>query len=203
MTGRWISVDGVEGAGKTTLVSELKSRVPDALVVDEFVDDPVGRFLQEIVRQHPHVYSKSRVGQSLIFLGEFWQRYDLLIRPSIEAGLTVISDRGYLSKHVYQRVVMEAAIGDVAAETIVVGALGPMTLPDLTIVLSAPFDVIERRLLARDESCDDRRKAFIAKADRIFADHRVLVGETRRFDTSQMAPAAIAGAALTAKEVRE
>jgi len=42
----WISIDGVEAAGKTTLVNVLRERFEDVLVVDEFGDDPVGRFLR-------------------------------------------------------------------------------------------------------------------------------------------------------------
>ncbi len=183
-TGRWISIDGVEAAGKTTLVRGLSERLRNVVVVDEFCDDPVSRFLRETVKEHPHVYSKSLVGQSLVFLGEFWQRFDSAIRPALDAGATVISDRGYLSKYTYQFVVMEPAIGASAAQSLLAGVLEPMPRPAVSVVLSAPIDVLRTRLIERGESCDKLREAFIVTAMAVFAHPMLGAGKRLTFDTS-------------------
>lgn len=194
--GRWISVDGVEAAGKTTLVNELRTMLPAAVVVDEFADDPVGCFLREKVKTSPHVFWKSLVGQSLLFLGEFWQRYDLTIRPALQAGETVISDRGYLSKYVYQRVVMEAALRPEPAHALLVGAMSPMPPPQTSIVLDAPLDVIEARLISRGETCDDARLRFIESAQTLFRAPSIPVGRVLFFDTSRCSSLYIAESAI-------
>lgn len=193
--GCWISVDGVEAAGKTTLVDALRASVPDAVVVNEFTDEPVGRFLREIVKEHPHVFSESRVGQSLLFLGEFWQRYDLVIRPALEAGATVLSDRGYLSKYVYQHVVMEPAIG-LATQPLLSAVMEPMVAPAISVVLRAPSDVLKRRLLARGEACNDERLRFIVTADEMFAKAAIAAGKVLSFDTSRRSAGDIASSVL-------
>lgn len=182
--GRWISVDGVEGVGKTTLVAELAGLMDDVVVVDEFTDDPVGGFLRSIVERHPHVYSESLIGQSLVFLGEFWQRYDLKIKPAVEAGHTVVVDRGYVSKYVYQYVVMETALDERALVRLLDGIFGPMSAPDLTIVLSAKASDLRSRLIARGEECDDERMRFIARARGLMDDRVFIEGPALFFDTS-------------------
>ncbi len=177
------------------MVEALRARIPDAVVVNEFTDDPVGRFLREIVKEHPHVFSESRVGQSLVFLGEFWQRYDLVIRPALEAGATVLSDRGYLSKYVYQQVVMEPAIGP-ATLPLLSAVMEPMPGPDISVVLTAPTEVLQTRLLARGEACDAERIGFIVAADELFGKADLSAGMILSFDTNVRSPGDIAESVL-------
>src|SRR4051812_28211203 len=104
--GFWICVDGVEGAGKTTLVGALASRL-GATVGPEFSHTLTGRALREAVTTTPHVINLSRFGQSLAFIGDFHETYETYVRPGIDAGQIVISDRGWLSKYAYQAQVLE------------------------------------------------------------------------------------------------
>jgi dTMP kinase len=193
----WISIDGVEAAGKTTLVNVLRERFEDVLVVDEFGDDPVGRFLRETVKHHPHVYSESLVGQSLVFLGEFWQRFDSLIRPALTRGAVVLCDRGYLSKYVYQFVVMKPSIGEAAAHSLLAAVFQPMPEPTLTVVLSAPIELLRARAFDRGESWDDEWETFVKEASSVFASPPLAAGALLSFDTSQMDPGAIADVVLS------
>jgi dTMP kinase len=162
--GVWVSVDGVEGAGKTTLVHALRERIPAACEVSEFCSSPIGDFLKETVRVHPHIYSDSLVGQSLIFLGEYWERYDTLIDPQRRSGGVVLSDRGYWCKYAYQYVILERAIGGPAAETLLSSVFAPMPRPTLTVVLSASIEVIRERLIARGDAWSPTREEFVRAA---------------------------------------
>ncbi len=181
--GMWISIDGVEAAGKTTLADALARRMTDVARVAEFSQGPVGRFLADAVKASPHYISGSPGGQSLVFLGEFWERCDLEVVPQVAQGHTVIHDRGYLSKFAYQHAVMGPTLGE-AAWTVLLGVFAALPRPDLTVRLTAPIATIEQRLLTLDGSCDGDRLDFIRRADLIFRQPPIEIGDSLLFDTS-------------------
>src|SRR5436853_509064 len=106
--GLWISIDGTEGVGKSVLANHLKMTRQDATVVPEFSDSPTGKFLHWAVQTNPHFITSSPLEQSLLFLGDFFRLYDELVVPSLAAGRLIVSDRGFLSKIVYQHLVLSS-----------------------------------------------------------------------------------------------
>jgi dTMP kinase len=161
--GRWICVDGVEGVGKTTLARALAS-APGAHLAPEFSSASFGRALGEAVRATPHFIAVSEVGQSLVFLGDFYEVHASTVAPLVAAGATVVSDRGYLSKYAYQDVVLTGALGAAASRDLLDGVFRHLPPPDLTLHLVADWGVVRERLVARDGDCDDDRLAFMVKA---------------------------------------
>lgn len=162
--GRWICIDGVEGAGKTTLTKAL-APVLSAEVVAEFSDTPFGRALRDAVRVDPHYISASRTAQSLVFLGDFIELHEARVAPAVAVGAIVLHDRGYLSKYAYQHTVLVEDLGAVQAAALLDQLLALLPTPDLTLYLTAPIDVIERRLRDRDGRANAQRLAFIEAAD--------------------------------------
>jgi dTMP kinase len=184
--GCWVCVDGVEGAGKTTLTGVLGPQL-DAVAISEFSKASFGTALREAVRTAPHFISHSPVGQSLVFLGDFIELFESEIEPALAAGRTVITDRGYVSKYAYQRQVLERSLPAAEADALARRLLGYLPRPDLTILLTAPPAVLQRRLIERDGTCDDRRLEFIRRADasaETFA-RSLGPGRYRRIDTDR------------------
>jgi thymidylate kinase len=163
--GRWICVDGVEGAGKTTLTGALRGRLA-VETANEFSDAGFGTALRQAVKTAPHFISNSATGQSLVFLGDFYELYATKILPHLAAGASVVTDRGYLSKYAYQQVVMATELGADAAQSLVAAVMAFLPRPALTIYLRCEPEELTRRLLDRDGHCDEKRLAFIAEADR-------------------------------------
>jgi thymidylate kinase len=161
--GLWICIDGVEAAGKTSLATPLAPRL-NATLVSEFSDAPFGRALREAVRANPHYISGSPTAQSLVFIGDFIELFETRIQPERDIGTTVITDRGYLSKFAYQHVTLAGALGASRATDLLDVLLDLLPQPDLTIYLTAPLSVIQRRLIARDGSCGPERLDFITAA---------------------------------------
>lgn len=162
--GVWICVDGVEGAGKTTLTAGL-ARLVDADAVREFSDTPFGSALREAVRVSPHFISRSPAGQSLVFLGDFVELHAAAVAPRLAAGRTVLTDRGYLSKYAYQAAVMLDVLPADRVDAVLDTVLGLIPPPDLTLYLSCPPDTVRARLLARDGHCDEDRMDFVRRAN--------------------------------------
>ena len=195
--GVWVSIDGVEAAGKTTLADALRGRLPQAHDIREFSNGVIGRFLARAVETDPHYISTSPVGQSLLFLSEFWERVDGEVAPALDAGTVVIHDRGYLSKYAYQHAVMEQSLGE-GAQALLLGIFRHLRAPDVSVVLTAPEDVIKRRLIERDGACNAARLDFIRRADRVFRAPPLEIGRRVGADSSLLEVSEIAELACAA-----
>jgi dTMP kinase len=161
--GSWICVDGVEGAGKTTITTALAAILP-VETAPEFSRAPFGRALAEAVQSAPHYISSSPVGQSLVFLGDFLEVHAAVVAPRLRAGVSVVSDRGYLSKYAYQEVVLAGELGATPARQLLDALFAHLRPPTLTIYLTAPIDSLRKRLMQRDGHCDETRQQFMIAA---------------------------------------
>ncbi len=160
----WVCVDGTEGVGKTTVTLGLLDAVPSSTGINEFSDALFGDALRTAVRSNPHFISASPLGQSLVFLGDFMELYDSRIRPALDRGQIVITDRGWLSKYTYQSAVLQRAMNREQATALLDAVMAYIPKPDLTVLLTAPSPVIRARLVERDGHCSDERLAFIERA---------------------------------------
>ncbi len=145
--GCFITIEGGDGTGKSTLVAGLEARFREMGRKVHVTREPGGTDLAEEVRRlvltPPHGSSWSGLGQTLLVYGARRDHLEKLIIPALEAGDIVISDRFSDSTRVYQGLggVDRATID--ALDLIVVGS----TQPDLTLILDGPVS----ELLARRE----------------------------------------------------
>jgi dTMP kinase len=156
----WISVDGVDGVGKTTLAAALAAGL-GAELSSEFSDGFLGSALRDAVMRAPNYVTSSRTAQSLAFIGDFFEVYETQVRAALEAGRSVVSDRGWLSKYAYQLVTLVEEHGDRRARALLDASLGLMPRPHLTLYLTANEENIRQRLVRRDGVCDDDRMQFV------------------------------------------
>jgi thymidylate kinase len=161
--GFWLSIDGAEGVGKTTICRLLQSALPNAVLIGEFSSTDFGQLLSRKVTEQPHVFAESVLGQSCFFIGDFFMQHETAILPSLNKGKVVLSDRGYLSKFVYQLALMSDHYSHCEAEAGLLALFRLIRPPDMTIILTAGVEQIAKRLEQRDGSCDASRLKFIAK----------------------------------------
>lgn len=163
--GLWISVDGVDGVGKSTLANHLVSQFSASVLAPEFSDSPIGSYLRQAVQSNPHYISPSLIEQSLLFLAEFFRIYEVFVRPALREGLLVISDRGYASKYVYQFLILSSKHDPATTEEMLDSLFRLISPPDYTLLLTCDEDVLIKRLLKRDGHCDDNRIRFMRQAN--------------------------------------
>lgn len=205
--GAFITLEGGEGAGKSTQARLLADRMERAGLDVVVTREPGGSPKAEAIR---HVILSGRAealgpaGEAMLFAAARIDHLDVTIRPALARGAYVICDRFADSTRVYQ-----GALGAVpkslidALERIAVGA----TRPDLTLLLDIPPEIGMTRAAARRGA---------AQADRFeraeLDDHRRLreaflqlaANEPERFvviDATQTVPA-IADAIWAAVETR-
>jgi dTMP kinase len=101
--GRFIVIDGCEGAGKTTLINRLKNSLPKDSFI--FTHEPGGTPLADKVREIFLLEEFKDMPLETMF-GLVWaSRADHIknkILPALEKGINVISDRFDSSTYAYQ-----------------------------------------------------------------------------------------------------
>src|SRR4051794_2636421 len=103
--GHFIALEGPDGGGKTTqaarLVAWLRERCPNVVACRDPGETTLGEQLRSILLSR----SSTRIGiraEMLLYMASRAQMVDDVIRPALEAGAIVVSDRYLLSNVVYQ-----------------------------------------------------------------------------------------------------
>lgn len=166
-TGRFISLEGGEGAGKSTqaqrLAQSLAARGIETLVTRE----PGGTEGAEAIRgllMQGSVARWSAHAETLLFAAARADLVEKRIRPALAAGHWVICDRYIDSTRAYQGVA--GGIDDAAI--LAIHAFGSRALlPDRTLILDVPLAEGRARSEARDGAAADR---FAARGEAFHAD---------------------------------
>lgn len=101
----FITVEGVDGAGKSTQLQLLLQHLQARGVDHVFTREPGGTPLAERIRDillDPANQGMSVIAEALLFAASRAEHVKLVIRPAMEAGKVVICDRYVDSSMVYQ-----------------------------------------------------------------------------------------------------
>ena len=167
--GRFIVIEGIDGAGTTTqskrLVSALKARSLPALFTCEPTGGPVGAMIRQalsgrLVRpvSETEWTMLDPNTMTLLFSADRLDHAEGVIRPALAEGRWVICDRYYLSTLAYQ------GVGGDADWIRQVNAKAPK--PDLWIFLSVPPKKALSRLGDRETRELYEKEAFLKKVHR-------------------------------------
>jgi len=103
MDGKMVSIEGIDGCGKTThvrlLAGWLRSRGHKVVVTDEPTDGMIGRIIKRELRGELKL---SVAAEALLFAADRVQHIAELIRPELKAGKIVITERYFYSSLAYQ-----------------------------------------------------------------------------------------------------
>ncbi|QKS00948.1 dTMP kinase [Sphingomonas sp. CL5.1] len=156
MTGRFLSLEGGEGAGKSTQVRALADALEARGIRTLVTREPGGSEGAEAIRallMQGDVQRWSPHTEALLFAAARADHVEKTIRPAIGAGVWVICDRYLDSSRAYQGVA--GGIDDAAVLALhAFGSRG--LLPDRTFVLELPPEEGARRAAGRDGAGADR-----------------------------------------------
>ncbi|MBS24837.1 MAG: dTMP kinase [Gammaproteobacteria bacterium] len=135
MQGKFISIEGVEGVGKSTSIEAIKKFLEVKKIDFVVTREPGGTVLSEKIRELLlQVNSEAPGGMTelLLIFASRAQHLEKVIRPALENGIWIICDRFTDATYAYQG-------GGRGLKTSVIAELESMVLgelrPDLTIIL--------------------------------------------------------------------
>jgi len=159
MAGRFVVLEGIDGAGTTTQTSRLAARLRASGVAvrttHEPSDGPIGTLVRQVLSGRIVVPGGRAPGwatMALLFAADRMDHVETEIDPFVAAGGVVISDRYDASSLAYQSVTSGSSTKGMAGPVDWIRSLNRYARrPDLTIVLDVPSDLAGARRAARGE----------------------------------------------------
>ena len=150
--GQFITIEGPDGAGKTTQAARLAATLSDRGVAVRGTREPGGTTLGERIRAlllAPSTTPIDPLADALLFNAARRQLVEEVIEPSLAAGATVICARFADSTRAYQGFGGGLPLEELAAlEQIATSGLQP----DLTILLDLPVEIGLARKSGEEET---------------------------------------------------
>lgn len=145
--GKFVTLEGPDGSGKTSVLNKLLQMINDHCGIDPVVTrepggNMIGEKIREIILDVDHTQMDPRT-EALLYAASRRQHVVETIRPAVEAGKLVISDRYVDSSIAYQGtgrdipVELVKEINDFAIEGY---------LPDVTFLIDVPAEVGLQRI---------------------------------------------------------
>lgn len=182
MRGKFITLEGIDGAGKSThlpwIADWLRARGHQVVVTREPGGTPLGEMLRDLLLSQ----SMHRETETLLMFAARREHIDKVIRPAMEKGHWVISDRFTDATFAYQgggRGIPLAKL-EVLEQWVQEGLE-----PDLTLLFDVPPEVSEARLAlnaTRDRFEQEKRDFFARVREAYLARARACPGRMRVVD---------------------
>jgi len=158
-TPLYIALEGLEGCGKSTHTERLGEHL-NAVITREPGGTRIGALLRAILAD-PENVDLDRRTEALLMAADRAQHMAEVIKPALDRGQHVVSDRSIYSTLAYQGYGRQ--LGTEALLSISTWALNDR-LPDLVIYIDVPTDVLNARLAKRDLDRFEREGAdFFAR----------------------------------------
>lgn len=168
MTGKFISFEGGDGAGKTTQIGKLAERLKAAGTEVVVTREPGGTELGLAIRRALlHGEDLSPRTEALLYAADRAHHIATVVRPALDRGATVITDRYMDSSIAYQ-----GAARGLGMDTI--GDLNRWAvdglMPDLTFLLDLDPVIGATRIGAAKDRLESAGDAFHAQVRQTFLD---------------------------------
>ena len=151
MHGKFISFEGIDGSGKSTqlrmLTSELRFRGLNVLSTCEPGGTPLGRRLREAFLETEE--NVAPLAELLLFAADRAQHVNFLVKPALEEGKIVVSDRYADATFAYQ------GAGRGFSESVINQVIELATSglkPDLTLFFDLPIEKALLRTNSRNDA---------------------------------------------------
>ncbi|MCJ7720738.1 MAG: dTMP kinase [Candidatus Hadarchaeum sp.] len=140
MRGKLVSIEGIDGCGKSThakiLARWLRARGYKVVVTDEPTNGPIGRIIKRILRGELKV---PVAAEALLFAADRLHHLDKLILPAMRAGKIVITER-----YTYSSLAYQSARGLNLQWIANINEKAPR--PDMAVLIDVPAEIALRRI---------------------------------------------------------
>lgn len=170
--GSLITVEGIDGAGKTTVVNTIEDNVDNTVTTKEPSDLWTG---EQVYRAISSDSETPATTDFFLFMADRMNHIENLIRPALREGKTVVSDRYADSSRAYQEIAMREEIP--LSKHYIEEVMEPWNIkPDTTIYLDITPETAIRRADGGDKY---EKKEFLQKVRANY--ERIIAEDPRRF----------------------
>jgi dTMP kinase len=155
--GRFVVLEGIDGAGTTTQVARLAERLRETRalvrVTREPSDGPIGTLVRQVLTGRlviPGGRAPGWATMALLFAADRMDHVESEIDPVVTQGGVVVSDRYDASSLAYQSISSGAEAREAVEWIRTLNRY--VRRPDLTVVLDLPADVAADRRMLRGEA---------------------------------------------------
>jgi len=150
MPGKFITLEGIEGSGKSVqlhlLEEELKKREVRFLITQQPGGTPFGKEVRQILLQREGA-QREPTAELLLYLADRYQHLKEVIEPSLTQDLHVFCDRYHDATLAYQG--HARGLGFPMVDQL--AKILALRIPDLTLVLDLEVEVGLKRARARNQ----------------------------------------------------
>ena len=150
MPGKFITLEGIEGSGKSVqlhlLEEELNKRKVRFLITQQPGGTPFGKEVGQILLQREGA-QREPTAELLLYLADRYQHLKEVIEPSLTQGLHVLCDRYHDATLAYQG--HARGLGFPMVDQL--AKILALRIPDLTLVLDLEVEIGLKRARARNQ----------------------------------------------------
>ncbi len=157
MKGKFIVLEGIDNCGKTTQAKLLEKYFQEQGTEVVLAREPGGTTIGEEIREvvlKPRDQMANPITQTLLFYAARTEFMDQIVKPNIDAGKMVITDRFESSTYVYQGIVqgVDLSLLDTLSEYCVKNS---GAYPELFIIIDIPVQESLKRASNTDRAGQD------------------------------------------------
>lgn len=175
MKGLLITLEGIDGSGKSTAAKHISSQLHEIMPERSLVltAEPTGGEAGKILRRRlstpdgPGSSPFRRMEELFLFMADHADHLARIVGPSLEEGAIVISDRYADSTAAYQGVTLQGIVPDPVQWIRSVYAPWNMT-PDLTLFFALDPALALKRMLSRQEKEKFEQLEFLRSVNENF-----------------------------------
>ena len=101
-----ITLEGIDGSGKTTVAEALQDTLPEAM----FTREPTDSWYGEAVERSIDDDGADPVAELFLYAADHADHLSRVVRPALEAGKVVVSDRYSDSRYAYQGATLDGVV---------------------------------------------------------------------------------------------
>jgi len=170
----WLSVEGTDGAGKTSLLKEIErflytQRKINFSIIKEFSDSSVGILIKKTIKEKNFFSLGNNFNHSfsetLLLCADFvYQFENILLKYPDKKNIFIFSDRGLHSFLTYQTLRIKYQYNITKPRYLqkwIKNIFQPFGTPDFIILLTSPLSDIKKRIKKRDGYIKTKELRFI------------------------------------------
>lgn len=167
MRGKLITLEGIDGSGKSTVAKKIQENHKISVFEPVFTREPTRDTLTGNAVEKAIQSDTDQLAELFLFTADHAEHLAKLVKPALEKGKTVISDRYSDSRYAYQGITLKNRLEN-SLEWVKSLHRGWTVIPDLTFLFDIEPEIAVERCGKRGEQTKFEKIEFLRGVREIF-----------------------------------